>query len=957
MASFIIGASTTSFDAPKDCPGGTDVSAVDGKSIVAFVRTLGRQPDDLLRFFDRKDYYMLHGRDADSVAVSYFKSSTCVKFWRQGDEKHAYLTINKNMASEVIRCALLEQRRRIEVYRLEGKGWMLERKGSPGNLQAFEEECTVNGELGLDTSTVIVAVRLGRTAGSKGYAGNARLVGLCFIDCSGRMIRTSEFEDDEHLSTLESIVCQQGARECLLPAEGLSDPDRKQIDGIMDVCEVSVSTAPKGAFGSKHTDQDLRRLLGVEELHNRCFESSQQLAVSACGGLIKYLDMMTNDESHGQWLIEWVEPRQFMRLDAGALRALSVEPLPGEPDKNASLMGIFAHCKTIGGSRTLRKWFKQPLLSRHDINTRLDLTQAFCSSFELRSMLRDEVLPSMACDVDRLSRKLFAAKGTLQDVVMLYQFVGGLPRVLQVLQSAESVSSLSDEQAALLRSEFADPLTGVHNDFSNFIKLVEAAVDLDAIARHEYLIQPHFNQELREINETKDLLIEQINDHHLKMQEELGLEQSLKLEQSQHGYVFRVSRKDEKELRSVSGLTTLQTKKEGVLFRDRVLTRLAGEYKEAAAEYDAAQAALVSKVVTTAATFYSVIREAQEILSKLDILLCFAQVSVSAPEPYVRPTILPLDEPHSIELIGCRHPCVERMDGVSFIKNDVRLVSGSSVLEIVTGPNMGGKSTYIRSIGVNVLLAQVGCFVPCDEARISPSDAVLARVGAGDMQSRGVSTFMAEMLETSSILKNASPSSLVIIDELGRGTSTYDGYGLAHAICSHLATTLGCPALFATHFHELTALASSHPTIRNKHVSAHVSAGELTMLFQVQDGPSDQSFGIHVAEASNFPPSVIASAKRKLAELEEPISIRKSSKTSSRLQEANDGVGSECDKDSNIGEVSQLLACLSDFAKLPLDKMGESEAMQQINSIQARLRDNTNVCGTAVVAADTDSAN
>jgi DNA mismatch repair protein MSH2 len=178
-------------------------------------------------------------------------------------------------------------------------------------------------------------------------------------------------------------------------------------------------------------------------------------------------------------------------------------------------------------------------------------------------------------------------------------------------------------------------------------------------------------------------------------------------------------------------------------------------------------------VIDTAGTFVPVIADCHTVLAELDVLLTFAHVSTAAPEPYVRPTLVPVEDPRQrIVLRGCRHPCVERMEGVSFIKNDIELVRGEAALQVVTGPNMGGKSTYIRSAGVNVLLAQAGCFVACDEAELSITDCILARVGAGDCQSRGVSTFMAEMLETATIIKASTAASLVIIDELGRGTST-----------------------------------------------------------------------------------------------------------------------------------------------------------------------------------------
>lgn len=255
------------------------------------------------------------------------------------------------------------------------------------------------------------------------------------------------------------------------------------------------------------------------------------------------------------------------------------------------------------------------------------------------------------------------------------------------------------------------------------------------------------------------------------------------------------------------------------------LSDLADRYREIESLYKKQQLELVKSAVTTAKTYLPIIEASCTLIAELDVLGSFATIAALSPEVYSRPTLIPLDSSteaslRTLDIVDARHPCVELMDNVEFIPNSYHLETGKSNFQIITGPNMGGKSTYIRAIGCISCLAQIGCFIPAKSATISIVDGILARVGAGDAGQKGISTFMAEMLEASVLLETATPNSLIIIDELGRGTSTFDGFGIAWAIAEYISTKINCFCFFATHFHEITALSKHQSNIKNVHVSA-----------------------------------------------------------------------------------------------------------------------------------------
>ena len=935
------------------------------KGLVSFHRWIEQQDTDggsrddsggssTIRFYERRTgdqmWYSVLGEHATLVATQYFKTTSTLKML--GGDLPCQ-NVQPSQFTEIARDLVAKHLFLLEVFRAapsSAKGWERARKASPGDMEALVEDDAEDPLSG--HSSVTFALLL----------GPGLRVGLAYCDKQARQFRVREFADDDHFSHLESVLVQvAGARECCVAPEKNS-PEYRKVAAILDGCDVKASPVKRGDFRADDIEQDLGRLLEGGDVRRHLKELELPLAMRALGCLIRYLELLNDPDNFEHFSLRPLDLSMFLRLDAAAAKALSLCPLAHEGDqgrKEGTLYGLLNRCRTAMGSRLLLRWVKQPLLSADAIRERQRNVELFVEHAELRRCLHDDLLRRVP-DLSRLCRKFERKQAKLADCVRLGQFVERCGPMAALFAGHQG------RFRELVVQQFAEPLQRLAASFAPYIQMIRETIDPDALQRHEYMILPTFDDRLLELYNARVDVEEKIHAHFKEVARKLHAESELKSFQITrapiHGHVFKVSKNDEKKLRTKKAAVPYQeldVRKDGVKFQTSLLTRLSQQYDELTERYNDCQAHLAAKLIEVAEGYTSPLLLMTEVVTELDIFSALATVFADAPTPYCKPELLPLGEaPRRLRVVEGRHPCVEALlvadaSGAKFIPNGTQLESPESTFHIITGPNMGGKSTYIRQVGLITLMAQMGCYVPAAEATVSIVDSILCRVGASDSQLRGVSTFMAEMLETSAILRSATRNSLIIIDELGRGTSTYDGFGLAWAISEHIATKIGAFSLFATHFHELTALEQLYPCFKNYHVTADTSNNSLTLLYHLKPGPCDRSFGIHVAEMANFPPAVIEAARRKAAELED------FSEQSDLVASSSDTtLRDDCDDDEplqdSLGKRQRLITpeekhgeelirnFLLEFSRLPLQDLSPDQITARLQSMKADIEQEKN---------------
>ena len=570
-------------------------------------------------------------------------------------------------------------------------------------------------------------------------------------------------------------------------------------------------------------------------------------AISAAGALINYLDK-THKENLNFRKISTITQTSFMFLDAATQRNLElIRNFKTRTEENTLLWAIDETLTPMGG-RYLRGLILRPFIDISEILKRQNAVESLVEDYELIETLRNNLRKLQ--DIERLSNRIGAKSANPRDLIAVKNSITHLPSIKKALLSSKN---------AYLKST-AEEIS----EFSSLRSLIESSImDTPPLSlRDGGIIKNGYNKEIDELREIatsgKDFIAE------LEMSEKnkTGIS-SLKVGYNKiFGYYIEITNAN------LDQVPEHYIRKQTLVGGERFITPELKEYESKVIGAEERLKNLEYQV------FNEILKEAQKespnlartahAIAATDFLTSLAVVAKR--HNYVKPRI---DESGIIEITDGRHPVLERIPGEErFIPNSIYLDNEKQRLMIITGPNMAGKSTYMRQIALTVLMAQIGGFVPASEARIGIADRIFTRIGASDFITKGQSTFMVEMIETANILNNATSKSLIIIDEVGRGTSTFDGISIAWAVAEYIARTIEARTLFATHYNELTELAITLEGVKNYNVSVKEWGDEIIFLRKVEEGPADKSYGIQVAQLAGLPQEVIGRAKEVLTNLE-----------------------------------------------------------------------------------------
>ncbi|HVZ71690.1 MAG TPA: DNA mismatch repair protein MutS [Polyangia bacterium] len=682
--------------------------------------------------------------------------------------------------------------------------------------------------------------------GRRGY-------GLAFLDVS-----TGDFHATE-ASSAEALVDELARAEPkeLVLGDGAADPSDGELAQLLRRAypRVPQARAPGGGSAAATLRATLRA--GYDDT----VVERTPLAAAAAARVREYARATQPGAALPVTRLDVYRRADTLVLDEQARAHLELTESLQTRKRQGSLLDVIDETRSAMGGRLLRRWLLFPLVDVAAIRRRHDAVERLVGAHEARDRIRAQL--GEIADLERLVGRARLGVATPRDLAVLGRSLAGLPALVAALDDARAAELVGDDDDLLRLGDANEPGGGLGADLAETLTRT-LRPDSPATTKEGGYVAAGISAELDDLVAIASGGRERLSAIETRERERTGIP-SLKVKfNNVFGYYIEVTRAN----LAKGDVPADYTRKQTVANAERFVTPELADFEQKILTADERRVALELEIFgrlrdEVAAADERLLALAARVAA-VDALASLAEVAHRA--GYCRPVV---DESGVVELADARHPVVERLAAAgAFVPNDLRLDPAAEQVLVVTGPNMAGKSTLIRQVGLTVILAQMGSFVPARAARIGVCDRVFTRVGAGDNLARGESTFLVEMRETAHILRYATPRSLVILDEIGRGTSTYDGVSIAWAVAEHLHDRVGAKTLFATHYHELTALTATHARVRNASVAASEWKGEVVFLRKLQPGGASRSFGVEVAKLAGLPPAVVERARAILRTLE-----------------------------------------------------------------------------------------
>jgi len=689
-----------------------------------------------------------------------------------------------------------------------------------------------------------------------------------FLDSDRRLAASAgggEGEDDRHAAGVAWVELASGAFWAMTtspqhvldelvrisPAEVIfpegSPADGKDFRQRLAQCTAAAATSrPPWAFEARAATEALKEHFAAATLEGFGF-ARWDASVSAAGAIIEYLKETQRTAMRHIAVLRRFQRGDHMAIDGNTLRCLEVHRTLRTNRREGSLLACIDRTVTGMGARLLERWLTFPLTGYSAISARHDAVEELCGDRQRLSEVRE--LLEGTSQIDRIAAAIAMARVRPRELLALGQTLAVLPKLIGLLAGCK----------ADLLVQQTPRLTGLEAPAELVARAIDPACSPNI--RDGGVIAAGYDGELDRLRRIGSDAQSWLADYQAAQSRRLGIA-NLKVGYNRvFGYYIEVTNLNAGKV--PADYVRKQTLKNAERYITDELKRYESEVLSAGERAKAIEAQLFEQLREQLAAHVPAFQAAAEALATIDVLAALAQLAVE--RDYRRPTIT---QENVLHITAGRHPVLAEQLREQFVPNDVRMEADDRRLLIITGPNMSGKSTYIRQTALLVLLAQAGSFIPAEAATIGLADRIFTRVGAADELTAGLSTFMLEMVETANILNNATPRSLVILDEVGRGTSTCDGLALAWAVCEHIALRLRCRTLFATHYHELTELEELLDGTTNLNVAVREWADQVVFLHRIVEGGTDRSYGVHVARLAGVPKEVIDRARAILPQLQ-----------------------------------------------------------------------------------------